>query len=146
MRTVQQLFPLKSSPACAVAPHASALDALQQMEAQQLDSLLVVEGDHLVGIVTTGGYARKVTARNQSVNLLRVQDIMETGIPSVTPEDTCEECLEIMSRARAYSLPVVQGQRILGIISMQEVVQAVFVHQKGTIRFLEELELDYETV
>lgn len=145
MKTIRQMLLDKRDSLCQISPDASVLEALQIMEQNRAEALLVTENDTLVGMLTQANVARKVALLGRPAGNTRVADVMERQLHPVDASETCEECINLMTRTHSYHLPVVSGRRVLGIISMEDVVSDLVDHQQGTIRFLEDLMLDTET-
>jgi CBS domain-containing protein len=112
-------------------------EALRLMADKEIGSLLVLEQGTLVGIITERDYARKVILRGKSSLETPVREIMTTKVVFVRPETTIEECMAVMTDKRVRHLPVLEGDRILGLISIGDLVKATIAHKDFVIRQLE---------
>lgn len=121
-----------------VLPTTRVLDALKLMADKGVGSLLVVENRRLVGIVTERDYARKVILMARSSQTATVADIMSTDLLPVNPDQTLEECMELITEKRVRHLPVMDEGRLLGVISIGDVVKTYISQQQHTIEHLEQ--------
>jgi CBS domain-containing protein len=137
MRTVGQLLQTKGSEVFSVAPQDSVLRAIEVMATRHVGALLVMDQGSLIGIISERDYARKVILKNRSSHDTPVSDIMTSPAVSVTPEDTVHRCMEIMTAGRFRHLPVVNGARVVGILSIGDLVKAVIQEQTEHIEQLE---------
>ena len=120
-----------------IAPAASVFDALKLMAEKNIGSLLVIEGDAIVGIVTERDYARKVALKGRTSALTLVRDVMTTSVMSIKPTQTSEECMALMTNNRLRHLPVVDHGRLIGLISIGDLVKDIISEQKFVIEQLE---------
>jgi CBS domain-containing protein len=137
MRTVGQLLQVKGSEVFSVAPQDSVLRAIEVMATRHVGALLVMDQGSLIGIISERDYARKVILKNRSSHDTPVSDIMTSPPVSVTPEDTVHRCMEIMTAGRFRHLPVVKGARVVGMLSIGDLVKAVIQEQTEHIEQLE---------
>ena len=137
MRTVGQLLQTKGSEVFSLAPQDSVLRAIEVMATRHVGALLVMDQGSLIGIISERDYARKVILKNRSSHDTPVSDIMTSPAVSVTPEDTVHRCMEIMTAGRFRHLPVVNGARVVGILSIGDLVKAVIQEQTEHIEQLE---------
>jgi CBS domain-containing protein len=137
MQTVNQLLRLKGSKIFSVAPTDSVLQAIEIMATHHVGALLVMNQGTLIGIISERDYARKVILKNRSSDETPVGDIMTSPAVTVTPEDTVHHCMELMTEGRFRHLPVVQSGRVLGILSIGDLVKAVIEEQSHQIEQLE---------
>lgn len=137
MTTVRQVLQRKGGEVCTIAPEATVYDAIAQMAEKNIGSLLVMSGERLVGIVTERHYSRKVALRGKTSPETAVKDIMETQVIYVRPEQTVEECMALMSAKRVRHLPVLDGGKVVGIVSIGDLVQSIIGDQKFVIEQLE---------
>lgn len=133
MSTVQQLLSLKGHQVWTIEPDCTVFDALELMAREDIGSLVVMEGDQFVGIVTERHYSRKIALMGRTSPNTRVRDIMETNIVVARPDQTVEECMAVMSECRIRHLPIVEGNELVGIISIGDLVKSVIANQKYTI-------------
>jgi CBS domain-containing protein len=141
MKTVRQLLEMKSGQYWSIAPDASVLQALKTMEHNDVDILLVLEGEKLVGILTESDYMRKVALHSRSPKHIQVKEIMSRKLITATPDMRSNECIELMIHNNIQHLPVVENQRVVGVIFLSDAVKSTIFHQQDTIRFLEDLML-----
>src|SRR6202162_2197928 len=129
MATVNQLLKVKGGQIFSVAPTDSVLRAIEIMATRHVGALLVMSQESLLGIISERDYARKVILKNRSSHDTPVGDIMTSPAVSVTPEDTVHHCMELMTDGRFRHLPVVKSGRVLGILSIGDLVKAVIQEQ-----------------
>jgi CBS domain-containing protein len=138
MQTVSQLLRVKGAEVFSVTPQDSVLHAIEIMATRHVGALLVMnQGSLLVGIISERDYARKVILKNRSSHDTPVGDIMTSPAVSVSPEDTVHRCMELMTEGRFRHLPVVKSGRVLGILSIGDLVKAVIQEQSEHIEQLE---------
>jgi CBS domain-containing protein len=137
MQIVSQLLRLKGTEIFSVAPQDSVLHAIEVMATRHVGALLVMSQGSLLGIISERDYARKVILKNRSSHDTPVSDIMTSPAVSVTPEDTVHRCMEVMTEGRFRHLPVVKNGRVLGILSIGDLVKAVIQEQSEHIEQLE---------
>lgn len=137
MQTVAQLLQLKGNQIFAVAPGDSVLRAIEIMATRHVGALLVMNQGALLGIISERDYARKVILKNRSSHDTPVSDIMTSPAVSVTPDDTVHRCMQLMTEGRFRHLPVIGGGRVVGILSIGDLVKAVIQDQTEHIEQLE---------
>jgi CBS domain-containing protein len=137
MHTVNHLLKVKGTEVFSVTPQDSVLHAIEVMATRHVGALLVLNQGSLVGIISERDYARKVILKNRSSHDTPVGDIMTSPAISVTPEDTVHRCMELMTEGRFRHLPVVKNGRVLGILSIGDLVKAVIQEQSEHIEQLE---------
>jgi CBS domain-containing protein len=137
MQTVGQLLSLKGTDVFSVAPQDSVLRAIEVMATRHVGALLVMSQGSLIGIISERDYARKVILKNRSSHDTPVSDIMTSPAVSVTPDDTVRRCMELMTEGRFRHLPVVKGGRVVGMLSIGDLVKAVIQEQTEHIEQLE---------
>jgi len=138
MKTASDL--LKSKPdqtVFTIAPTSSVFEAVQLMADKNIGALLVTEDMHVVGIVSERDYARKVTLMSRSSRDTQVRDIMTPDVMYVRPEHTTEECMVLMTENRLRHLPVMDGGKLLGLVSIGDLVKDIISEQKFIIEQLE---------
>lgn len=135
--TVKQVLETKGHQIWSITSNKTVFDALKMMAAKETGALLVVDNDKLVGILTERDYARKVVLKGASSLKIMVRDIMTTRIPYVTPENTVDECLALMTDKRLRHLPVMENDQLIGILSIGDLVKATISKQKFHIHQLE---------
>ncbi len=137
MKTVSELLQGKSSGVLSVTPEASVFDALKLMADKNVGALLVMNGDALCGIMSERDYARKVILLGKSSHEVAVRDIMSEKVVSVTPRQTVDDCMGLMTGRRIRHLPVLDNGRVVGVLSIGDLVKAVIKEQQQTIQQLE---------
>jgi len=136
MTTVRQI--LAGKPAVySVTPETRVFDALTLMAERNVGALLVVEGERLAGVFSERDYARKVVLLGRSSRETPVGEIMSTRVVSISPSQTAGECMALMTQARIRHLPVLESGRIVGVVSIGDVVRSVVEEQRFTIEQLE---------
>lgn len=137
MLRIKYLLALKGSTVWSVSPQAPVLEAIRIMADKHVGALIVVKDGDLVGIVSERDYARKVILMGRSSADLPVSEIMSSPVTTVSPDDTVHRCMELCTERRIRHLPVVEKSRIVGIVSIGDLVKAVIEEQQQTIDHLE---------
>jgi CBS domain-containing protein len=137
METVSQLLQDKGSGVLSVTPGTSVFDALKLMAEKNVGALLVMEGGALRGIMSERDYARKVILLGKSSQDIAVRDIMSDKVVTVSPAQTVDACMALMTDRRIRHLPVVDNGRVTGVLSIGDLVKAVIAEQQQTIQQLE---------
>ena len=130
MRTVRQLLGSKTPEIFAVSPDASVLDAIKLMADKGVGAVLAMQGARLCGIVSERDYARKVVLQGRSSSNTPVRDIMTAKVVTVRPDDNVDHCMQVVTEHRIRHLPVAEGDAIVGVISIGDLVKAVIEDQK----------------
>src|ERR1700736_4577627 len=125
METVNQLLKVKGGQIFSVAPTDSVLRAIEIMATRHVGALLVMSQDGLLGIISERDYARKVILKNRSSHDTPVGDIMIANPVTVTPQETVHRCMEMMTEGRFRHLPVLDSGRVVGMLSIGDLVKAV---------------------
>jgi len=120
-----------------VEPDAPVLEAIRAMAAHHVGALLVMQGEALRGIVSERDYARKVILLGRSSADTPVRDIMTAELITVSPDTTVQTCMQLVTERRVRHLPVLEGARVLGIVSIGDLVKAVIAEQQQQIEQLE---------
>ena len=137
MKTVRQLLQAKGGQIYAIAPDARVFDALKLMAEKNVGALVVTEGGRLAGIISERDYARKVILLSKSSHDIAVREIMTEKVLTVQPGQTIEECMALMTEKRIRHLPVTDGERLIGMLSIGDLVKEVIAEQEATIKQLE---------
>lgn len=137
MVSVGQLLTHKGSRLLSISPQATVRDALTLMAQEEVGALLVMEGEALEGIISERDYARKVILMGRTSKDTKVGEIMTTKLTTVTPEQNVTDCMQLMTDKRIRHLPVLEGSKVAGIISIGDVVHAVISNQASMIEHLE---------
>ncbi len=138
MTTVAQI--LKSKPDQRIAtirPEASVFEAVTMMAERNVGALVVLEGEKIVGVISERDYARKVALMARSSRDTLVRDIMTAPVMTVRPDQTNEECMALMTQNRLRHLPVIDGGRMVGVVSIGDLVKDIISEQKEIIQQLE---------
>ena len=130
MKTVKNILDEKGHDIWSVKPDDTVFDAVQQMADREVGSLLVMDGEKLVGIVTERDYARKVILEGKSSKKSAVSEVMTRKVLCVTPERTVDECMALMTDKRARHLPVLDHKRVVGVVSIGDLVKAMIAEQQ----------------
>ncbi len=130
MKSVSDILNFKGHEIWAVKPDDTVFDSLQLMAEKEVGALLVMDADKLVGIVTERDYARKVILEGKSSKDSSVAEIMTKQVLCVAPERTIEECMALMTDKRARHLPVVHHKRVIGLVSIGDLVKAMLSEQQ----------------
>ena len=142
---IREILTHKGAATWTISPDATVLDAIQLMAEKNIGALLVTQGDKLVGILSERDYTRKVVLKGRSSKDTPVRDILSGHVIHVTPEHTVEECLRLMTEHRVRHLPVLDGQKIAGVISIGDLVNWIISAQSSTIHQLETYITGYPT-
>jgi len=134
---IGSLIGKKGGQVWSLAPTASVYDAIVMMAEKQVGALLILDGEKLLGILSERDYARKVILRGKSSKDTAVTEIMSSPVVSVTPSQTVEECMHLVTEKRIRHLPVVEGARVVGIVSIGDLVNWMITAQQEAIYHLE---------
>ncbi|HET6807241.1 MAG TPA: CBS domain-containing protein [Frateuria sp.] len=137
MRQVRHLLQSKGSDVYAIAPEAPVLDAIRQMAERRVGALVVMKGETLAGIVSERDYARKVILQGRSSAQTAVADIMSGEPLTISPETDVFDCMRLCTERRVRHLPVVEDGRVVGVISIGDLVKAVIDAQAEQIEQLQ---------
>ena len=138
MKSVAQILKAKAEHAvAAVAPSTSVFDAVKLMAEKNIGALLVLEEQKIAGIITERDYARKIVLMGRSSKETPVRDTMTSPVMYVRPDQTNEECMALMTDNRVRHLPVMDNGKLIGLISIGDLVKDIIAEQKFTIQQLE---------
>ncbi len=137
MKSVRQLLQSKPGGLCTIGPDASVLDALKLMAEKNIGALLVVKDEKLVGIVSERDYARKVILLGKSSHDTPVKQIMTERAVCVQPDNTVEQCMALMTDKHIRHLPVIENEKLLGVLSIGDLVKETISEQEFMIKQLE---------
>ena len=137
MKTVRELLQGKGGAIFSIAPDARVYDALKLMAEKEVGALVVMEQGRLAGIMSERDYARKVILLGKSSHEIAVRDIMTAKVVTIRPSHSAEECMALMTDHRIRHLPVMEGDRLIGVLSIGDLVKAVIEDQRETIKQLE---------
>lgn len=138
MRTVSQIIERKGSRVVSVAREAPVLEAIRVMAEHHIGAVLVMAGEQLIGIVSERDYARKVILQGRSSHDTAVAVIMTSPVVCVGPHDSTAECMSIMTEKHIRHLPVIDGERVVGVISIGDLVKETIDEQKQEISLLQQ--------
>jgi CBS domain-containing protein len=134
--TIRQLLNRKTSGIYAVRPDASVLEALEMMAREDISSVLVMENDSLKGIFTERDYARKVILRGRNSRDTVVRELMTSDLFTMSPEQTIDDCMSIMTAKHIRHLPVLESGKVVGLVSIGDVVKTIIAGHEETIQQL----------
>ena len=137
MQTVGQLLKVKGTEVFSVTPQDSVLHAIEVMAPRHVGALLVMNQGSLLGIISERDYARKVILKDRSSKQTQVREIMTSPVITVTPADTVEECMRIITDNRIRHLAVVDRDRVVGVISIGDLVNWIITAHEETIGHLQ---------
>jgi len=137
MTTVKHVLDQKGHHVHFIHPDASVFDALKMMAENNIGSLVVLEDGKLVGVITERLYAREIVLKGRTSPGTRVQDIMSTRVIYTRPDQSVEECMAVMTAKAVRHLPVLESGRLVGIVSIGDMVKSVISDQKFIIEQLE---------
>jgi CBS domain-containing protein len=137
MNQVKDILSRKGYSAISVLPDTTVFDALKIMAEKNIGSVVVMENDKYLGLVSERDYSRKVILKDKHSTSTRVAEIMTTDLPHVFPEDSIDHCMELMTSNNIRYLPVFTNNKLNGIISITDVVKETILEQQQTISHLE---------
>jgi CBS domain-containing protein len=137
MQTAAQLLKNKASSIYSVGPDVPVLEAIKLMAEHSVGALLVMSDQKLVGVVSERDYARKVILKGFASSDTPVRQIMSSPVTTVSPDKSVRDCMRIMTEKRFRHLPVVDRDRVVGVLSIGDLVRAVLEEQQQTIEDLE---------
>ena len=138
MRNVSQIIGRKGARVVSVSREAPVLEAIRVMAEHHIGAVLVMEGEQLIGIASERDYARKVILQGRSSHDTPVAVIMTSPVVCVGPQDTLAECMTIMTEKHIRHLPVIEGERVIGVISIGDLVKETIEEQKQEISLLQQ--------
>ena len=138
MRNVSQIIGRKGARVVSVSREAPVLEAIRVMAEHHIGAVLVMEGEQLIGIASERDYARKVILQGRSSHDTPVALIMTSPVVCVGPQDTLAECMTIMTEKHIRHLPVIEGERVVGVISIGDLVKETIEEQKQEISLLQQ--------
>ena len=133
MTLLKQLLDSKGHATHVIAPGASVIDAIRSMAQNHVGALLVMDGQQLEGIVSERDYARKVILMGRSSSTTAVREIMSSPVFTLPPDSSVDEAMRLMTDRRIRHLPVVAGGRVVGVVSIGDLVKSVIEDQRHTI-------------
>jgi CBS domain-containing protein len=136
--TVNSILRHKGHQVWSVSPDESVLQAIRLMADKGIGALVVIAGESLVGIISERDYARKVVLQGKSSKDTPVSEIMTSPVVTVGPDHTVDDCMRIVTAKRIRHLPVLQDEKVVGVISIGDLVRRIISTQGETIQYLEE--------
>lgn len=144
--TVADMLAFKGTTIHAVAPDATVFDAIAKMDERRVGALLVMRGEQLVGVISERDYTRKVILLGRASKETSVEEIMSSNVISVRPDMSLGECLKLVTDRGIRHLPVVENDKVVGLLSIGDLVRAVVAQQAETISSLKSfIGSDYPT-
>jgi CBS domain-containing protein len=137
MKTVAELLRIKPARVVSVGPTQSVLEAIKVLAAEDIGAAIVMEDGRLAGIFSERDYTRKVILKGRSSDTTRVEEIMTSNVIVVTPRTRTRECMQLMSEKNIRHLPVVDEGRVVGMVSIRDIVSDIIADQDFTIEQLE---------
>lgn len=137
MKTVQQLLQAKGSEIWCIGPDATVFDAIKLMSEKEIGALVVTHNHAVIGILSERDYARKVLLKGRSSRNTPVRDIMSRNVVYAEPDQHVEHCMNVMTERRIRHLPVLEDGRLVGIVSIGDLVKSIISEQQETIEQLE---------
>jgi CBS domain-containing protein len=136
--TVRDLLRNKGSEVLSIHPESTVYEALQLMAERNVGALLVMNSGRLAGIFSERDYARKLVLKGKFSRTTSVKEVMTEEVITVSPEEDIERCMDIMTNSRVRHLPVVQQDKVIGVISIGDIVKTIISDQKFAIDVLEQ--------
>jgi CBS domain-containing protein len=136
--SVERILRQKGSEVYSISPDATVFEALETLEEKNVGALLVMDGDSLVGLLSERDYVRKVKLKGHSSTDLKVEEIMSSPVVTVDSKATVDECMFRMTNKRCRHLPVVNDGKVVGVVSIGDLVNWIMTAQDFTIHQLED--------
>jgi CBS domain-containing protein len=137
VKNVRDILREKGTAVYSISPDATVYDALKLMAEKNVGALVVLDGDRLAGLVSERDYARKIVLLDRLSRETKVKEIMTTEVFTVTPDIDLDKCMELITDKRLRHLPVVENDRVIGIISIGDIVKGIIDHKESVIGQLE---------
>lgn len=137
MQTVRHILQVKGNDIWSVTPDSTVFDTLRLMADKDIGALLVMIGDNLIGIVSERDYARKLILHGKSSKDTLISEIMTKKIYTIHPDQTVHECMELLVEQHIRHIPVVEDNKVIGVISLGDAVNEIIYQQKESIKSLE---------
>jgi CBS domain-containing protein len=136
MQTVRDILKAKGTNVWRVEPDATVFDALQRMAEKEVGALLVMQGTQIVGLISERDYARKIILHGRASPTTLVKEIMTSPVVYIHLDQPIEECMSLMTEKRIRHLPVLEGGKLVGIISIGDIVKSIIADQQFIIEQL----------
>jgi CBS domain-containing protein len=137
MKTVAELLKAKPARVVSVRPEMTVLDAIKVLASEDVGAAIVMTGNRLAGILSERDYTRKVILQGRSSNTTRVEEIMTSNVVCVSPRTKARECMALMTEKQIRHLPVLDEGRVVGMVSIRDIVSDIIADQDFTIEQLE---------
>ncbi len=137
MKTVKEILQTKGHDVLSITPDTTVYEALKIMADKNVGALVVLNGETVAGLLSERDYARKVILHGKSSREMQVREIMTSKVYYMRPEQSLQDCMAQMTDKRVRHLPVLEGDRLVGIISIGDVVKEIIADQESTIKLLE---------
>ena len=137
MTTVKSVLHAKGNIIWSVAPDETVFDALKIMAEKNIGALLVMQKEKVVGVFSERDYARKIVLKGESSHTTAVKDVMTSGVLSVNPEQSIDECMALMTNKHVRHLPVIENGNLIGLVSIGDIVKTIISEHEYTIKQLE---------
>ena len=137
MKKVSEILARKGANVISVEPQTKVLDALKIMADRNIGSIMVMSGEQYFGLLTERDYARKVILKGKSSADTLVKEILSDDLPKINKDTSIENCMQLMSDKNLRYLPVFEAEKVIGIISINDVIKAVIANHQDTIAALE---------
>ena len=135
--TIDEILHQKRSELYTISPDATVFDAIELMADKNIGALIVMSGNRLVGVVSERDYTRKVILKGRSSDSTRVEEIMTANVVVVNPRTRARDCMALMTEKNIRHLPVVDEGRVIGMVSIRDIVSDIIADQDFTIEQLE---------
>ena len=146
MRLVKHILKTKGNDVYATTMDASVFAAIKEMSDKGVGALLVIEAGKLVGIISERDYTRKVILKGKSSKETPVKEIMSAPVIYITPDDSIEQCMALMTAKHIRHLPVIEGGRVIGVVSIGDLVKSIIAQQEVWIQELENHVLKHTSI
>lgn len=137
MRRVKEILAGKGKEIWSIGPDATVYDAIHLLAEKEIGALLVLDGDALVGVISERDYARNIILKDKSSRDTHVMDIMTKDVITVGPDEGIDACMGLMTHKRIRHIPVINDGKLIGVLSIGDLVRAVIAEQQSTIVDLE---------
>ncbi|MEM6818912.1 MAG: CBS domain-containing protein [Pseudomonadota bacterium] len=137
MRSIRTLLDKKGTHVWSIRPEATVFEAVQEMAKKEIGALPVMDGEELVGIISERDYARRIILKERASKETRVDEVMTRKVVCAKPSQQVEECMAIMMNGKFRHLPVMENNKVIGVISLRDLVKTVIAEQQFTIEQLE---------
>ena len=136
MTTVRQILATKDNAIWSIAPDATVYDAIHLLAEKEIGALLVIESGKLVGVISERDYARQIILKDKSSRQTLVRDIMTKDVVTTAPDQEIADCMAMMTDRRIRHLPVMENGKLVGVLSIGDLIRSVIAEQQSTINDL----------